>query len=295
MKKYLQKSALAFLLLVVINVIAFFVLTAFNPVIKKVRESSNFKNKQYELLVFGNSMALDGFDCDYLSQKGIDSYNFATGGSHMSSSLTQLKEYLKFNQKPKIIIIGLPSATGQSLLNKVPYANPLIDFYYKPNLQNCVLNPPPVNLRWLYVESLKILVSKAHRDSKIVRGQWKSPKVIADDSTFKNKKTVFQYDNADFQEFIKICKNNAIQVIPIELPGSNENRNSFPYTYPIDLVDHTQLKLYNINNYDISKNIIDSKTDWLAHDHLNQTGSKKLTAFVYEHILKTAIKNQSDD
>ena len=127
MKKYLQKSALAFLLLVVINVVAFFVLTAFNPVIKKVRESSNFKNKQYELLVFGNSMALDGFDCDYLSQKGIDSYNFATGGSHMSSSLTQLKEYLKFNQKPKIIIIGLPSATGQSLLNKVPYPNPLID------------------------------------------------------------------------------------------------------------------------------------------------------------------------
>lgn len=291
MKKYLQKCALAVLFLIVINVIAFFVLMVFNPVINKVHENSNFKNKKYELLVFGNSMALDGLDCEFLSKKGIDSYNFAIGGSHMCSSLTQLKEYLKFNQKPKTIIIGLPSATGQSLLNKVPYPNPLIDFFYEPNLQNCILNPPPVNLRWLYVESLKILVSKAHRESKIVRGQWKSPKVIADDSSFKDNKTVFQYDNADFQEFIKICKSKGIQVIPIELPGSNENRNSFPYNYPINLADHTQLKLYNLNNYYISKNIIDSKTDWLAHDHLNKNGGAKLTAFVYENILRKEIKN----
>ena len=287
MTKFLQKCAFAVLLLVAINVIAFFVLVKFNPVVNKVKESSSFKNKQYDLLVFGNSMAMDGLDCEYLSQKGIDSYNFSTAGSHMISSLTQLKQYLKFNKKPKTIIIGLPSATGQSLLNKVPYPNPLIDFYYEPDLEHCILNPPPVNLRWLYVESLKILVSKAHRNSKIVRGQWKSPKVIADDSSFQDKKTVFQYDNADLQEFIKICKNNHIEVIPIELPGSNENRNSFPFNYSLDLADHTQLKLYNINNYDVSKNILDAKTDWLAHDHLNQTGGAKLTAFIYENILKT--------
>jgi len=71
-------------------------------------------------------------------QQGIDSYNLATNGSHMCSSLLQLKAYLKNNQKPKTIIIGLPSATGQSLLNKVPYPNPLIDFFYEPNLSKIV-------------------------------------------------------------------------------------------------------------------------------------------------------------
>ena len=289
MKKYLQKCALALLILVVINVIAFVVLLKVNPMIKKVYESANFKNKKYDLLVFGNSMTVDGIDCEYLTQKGIDSYNLATNGSHMCSSLLQLKKYLKHNQKPKAIIIGLPSATGQSLLNKVPYSNPLVDFFYEPSLEHCILNPPPVNLRWLYVESLKIVVSKAHRESKIVRGQWKSPKVIADDSTFKDKKTEFQYDNADFQEFIKICKDNGIHVIPIEMPGSNENRNSLPYQYQINLADHSQLQLYNLNNYNISKNIIDPKIDWLAHDHLNQTGGEKLTAFVYANILKTQL------
>ena len=286
MKKYIQKCALAILLLIVINVIAFFVLMVVNPMINKVYECANFKNKKYALLVFGNSMTVDGIDCDYLSKKGIDSYNLATNGSHMCSSLLQLKEYLKYNEKPKTIIIGLPSATGQSLLNKVPYPNPLIDFFYEPSLEHCILNPPPVNLRWLYTESLKIVVSKAHRESKIIRGQWKSPKVIADDSAFQDKKTVFQYDNADFQEFIKICKSHGIQVIPIEMPGSNENRNSFPYNYPINLADHSQLKVYNINNYEVSKNIIDPKTDWLAHDHLNQNGGAKLTAFIYDTILK---------
>ncbi len=289
MKKFIKKCVLAVLILIVINVIAFFVLMAVNPMIKKVYESANFKNKKFDLLVFGNSMTVDGIDCEYLSQKGIDSYNLATNGSHMCSSLLQLKEYLKHNEKPKAVIIGLPSATGQSLLNKVPYPNPLVDFFYEPSLEHCILNPPPVNLRWLYVESLKILVSKAHRESEIVRGQWKSPKVIADDSTFKDKKTEFQYDNADFQEFIKVCKTHGIQVIPIEMPGATENRNSFPYQYPIDLADRTQLKLYNLNNYDISKKIIDSKTDWLASDHLNQIGGRKLTAFVYDNILKNQL------
>lgn len=289
MKKFLQKCALAVLLLVLVNVIAFFALMAVNPMLKKVQESANFNNQKFDLLVFGNSMTVDGIDCDYLSKKGINSYNLATNGSHMCSSSLQLKAYLKNNAKPKMVIVGLPSATGKSLLNPVPYPNPLIDFFYEPSLKNCVLNPPPVNLRWLYVESLKIVVSKAHRESKIVRGQWKSPKVIADDTSFQNKKTEFHYDNVDFQEFIKICKNEGIQVIPIEMPGSNANRNSLPYNYQINLADQSQLKLYNLNNYEVSSQFIDPKNDWLAPDHLNQNGGAKLTAFVYDNILKPQI------
>lgn len=290
-KKYFKKCTLALLLFVVVNVIALAVLWAINPVVNKVYESSHFKNKHFDLLVFGNSMAMDALDCEYLSHKGIDSYNFATAGSHMSSSLIQLKEYLKNNQKPHTIIIGLPSATGKSLLNPVPYPNPLIDFFYTPTFESCALNPPPVNLRWLYVEMLKIVVSKDHRNSRIIKGQWKSPKTIADGSAFKDNKTEFHYETESFQQFIAICKSQGIPVILIELPGSNENRNSFPYRYDVDLADHSQLKLYNLNNYEVSKNIIDPKTDWLAHDHLNQKGGEKLTAFVYENILKQEIKN----
>jgi len=40
----------------------------------------------------------------------------------------------------------------------------------------------------------------------------------------KTKKSEFQYDNADFQEFLKFAKPTELNVIPIEMPGSNENQ-----------------------------------------------------------------------
>ncbi len=286
MSKFFKKCFWFLALLLLLNILYLVLLLNYSLDFKKVNDVSNFKNKNYEVLVFGNSMALDAIDAEYLTSKGLSAYNMSIAGCHISNSLLMLEDYLKHNTVPKMVVIGLSSSIGRGYLNKIAFKNPEVTFFYDSSLIDKLVNPPLLNFQWLAVEMFKILISKDHRNSKIVRGQWKSPKVIPDESVFKDAKTVFRYDNACLQEFITICKNNNIRVIPIELPGSNENRNSFPYNYSINLFDHTQLKLYNLNNYEVSQNIIDSKKDWLAHDHLNQNGGKKLTAFIYENILK---------
>jgi hypothetical protein len=50
--------------------------------------------------------------------------------------------------------------------------------------------------------------------------------------------------------------------------------------------DNTVKTIYNINSYEISSKVIDPETDWLAPDHLNEKGAQKVTAFIYNHIIK---------
>jgi len=286
MKKFLQKCAAVFFIIVGINLLAFAMLLLCSPGFKKIRESSAFRNEDFDLLVFGNSMALDGIDTEYLAQNGINTYDFAVAGGHISTALVQLEEYLKYNKKPRTVFVGFSSATGGSLMNKVPHTNPEIEFFYHPSFRENVLNPAPVNFRWLYVEMLKIVVSKDHRNSKIVRGQWRSPKTIPDTSVFQGKKSPIDYKNPYLAKIVNICEKHRIRLILAELPGANKNRDKLPFKYEIAVSDSQKATIYNFNNYEVSSKIIDASTDFLAPDHLNEKGAKKITAYLLQHIIK---------
>ena len=119
-------------------------------------------------------MALDGIDAEYLSKHGINSYNLALAGDHVSTSAMILDNYLKNNNKPKAVMIGLSSAIGRGYLNKVPFKNPEVEFFYNPDLISNIKNPPLLNFQWLAVDMLKILISKEHRNAELVNGQWKT-------------------------------------------------------------------------------------------------------------------------
>lgn len=287
MSKFFKKCFWFLFLVIGLNLIYLFILVCFSPEFKKIYEISKFQNQNFEILVLGNSMALDGIDAGYLTQNGMGTYNLSVAGGHVSTSLLILEDYLKRNQKPNMVILGLSSAIGKSYLNPVPYKNPEVEFFYHPDFLRNFTNPPLLNFQWLAVDILKILISKDHRNAKMIQGQWQTQKVIADNSVFNNTNTKpIDYKDPYLLKIITLCESKGIKIILAELPGSNCNRNNFPFLYSIRLKNKKTSKLYNLNNYEVSQNIIDSKKDWLAHDHLNQKGAQRLTAFVYENILK---------
>lgn len=286
MKTFLKKCGWFVGLIILINSLYLLLLLCFSPGFKKMYNLSQLKNKNYDLIVLGNSMALDGIDAAYLSQKGLNSYNFAVAGDHVSTSLMILETYLRNNIKPKAVLIGLSSSIGNSYLNEVPFTNPEVEFFYHPSFVSNLTNPPLFNFQWLAVDMMKIVVSKDFRDARMIRGQWKTKKNIVDTSIFK--KTVnpnLEYSNPYLLKIVKECKKRRIKVIFVELPGANENRNNLPFEYTVQLLDNNST-IYNLNNYEVSTKIIDASTDWLAQDHLNENGAKKITDFLYHHVIK---------
>ena len=101
MSKFIKRCLLFLGIVVILNLAYFFILLNFSPGFSKINSISKFENKEYDLLVLGNSMALDGIDADYLNQKGIKTYNLAVAGNHVATSLMMFEEYLKNNKAPK--------------------------------------------------------------------------------------------------------------------------------------------------------------------------------------------------
>jgi hypothetical protein len=291
MSNFFKKCFWFLAIIVALNVLYLLILLCFSPGFKKIHEISNFKNQNFETLVLGNSMALDGIDADYLSKNAMSTYNLSVAGDHISTSLFILEDYLKKNKKPKTVVIGLSSAIGRSFLNPVPFTNPEVEFFYHPNWLSNVTNPPLFNFQWLAVDLIKILISKDHRNAKMILGQWKTQKVIADTSVFKNANaTAIDYNDPFLLQIIQLCESQGIQVILTELPGSNSNRNNLLFQYAITLKNQSTRVVYNLNNYKVSSAILNPATDWLAPDHLNQNGGMKITEFLLKNVLQKESK-----
>ncbi len=290
MTKFLKKCFWFLTVIVAVNILYLLVLFCFSPSFKKIYEISNFRRENFDLIVLGNSMALDGIDAEYLSSKGLSTYNLAVAGDHVSTSLLLLEDYLKKNNKPKMVVVGLSSAIGRSYLNPVAYVNPEVEFFYHPSLFSNISTPPLLNFQWLAVDLVKILISKDHRNAKIVKGQWQTQKVIPDQSSYKNGvvKSI-DYRDQYLQKIVEICSNQRIRLVLIELPGANSNRNSLPFEYLVKLNDKSTHKVYNLNNYEVSSRMLNSSSDWLAIDHLNQNGGRKITVYILDHILKSEL------
>ena len=287
MRKFLRKCVLFLVLVIALNLIYLMLLLCFSPELKKINESYKFKGQNNEVLVFGNSMALDGIDSDYMTRKGMQTYNFSVAGTHISTSLIQLEEYLKYNRKPKIVLVGFSSSIGKAYLNDVPFTNPEIEFFYDANWIKNITNPPLLRFQWLSIELFKILISKDHRNARLIRGQWKTAKVVPDHSVFKSAvPQAPDYDNPYLYKIIELCEHQGIKLLLVELPGANDKRNELPFEHKAILRNNKEIKIYNLNNYEVSSKIINPSKDWLAADHLNQDGARKITAFLFNQCIQ---------
>ena len=292
MKQFFRKLFWFLGIVVVLNLLYLLLLLSFSPGFKKIHEISKFENKSFDVIVLGNSMALDGIDAEYLTKNGLSTYNLSVAGNHVSTSLFLLEDYINKNKKPKMVVVGLSSAIGKSYLNPVPFTNPEVEFFYHPKLISNVTNPPMLNFQWLAVDLLKIILSKDHREATMVLGQWKTKKVIPDGSAYKNTSSKsIDYRDPYLLEIIALCQKQGVKPIVIELPGSNGNQNSLPLNYLVKLKNGATQQVHNLNNNAVASKIINPATDWLAQDHLNQNGGTKITTYLLDQVLSKELNS----
>lgn len=245
-------------------------------------EALNLNNPKYDVLVFGNSLAMDGIDTKYLTDNGFAAYNTAIGGTSLKTNLIQLQEYLTmYEHKPKIILLGL-----SSYLNTFDFdsdtINPIVDFTTATKKIYRIDDIPILKFKWMFKEMLKKLVSKSHRDAYLINGQLRFGKTVSDNSKINNKNSfpLEDYMSSDFlKSFINICNSNDIKLIIFEMPGFKKTRHPKSHNcFVIDKLNNNGF-LYDFNSYQFGKNFDDNE-DWIGKSHLNEKGARKFTQYI---------------
>lgn len=285
MKRFLIKLTVFGLGLLILNLLYFLLIFYTDWDFIKRTESLNLSNPTFDLLVLGNSLAMDGIDTEYLSEQGISSYNMAIGGSSLKTNFIQLEEYLnRYEHKPSYVILGLGSYMNNFERNDI---HPIVAYTMEEH-QYTLNDLPFIKFKWLGAELMKKLVSSAHRNATISHGQLKFKKAKTDKTTsnptlqlnldkYRSAKWIF--------EILEVCAAHRIQVFVIEMPGfkKTQNMNTLgPYTLAFN---ENNYRLYNFNSKKFCR-IFDDSKDWIGNNHLNEVGAEKFTKQLFDEILE---------
>ena len=279
MRKFIIKIAFFLFLMVMANVSFLKIVQKFEWNFSKAKKISELKNQQVDLLILGNSLSFDAIDAKVLEQENIKAYNLALGGANIKANIIQLENYLKTNNNPDKIFIGLSSTIWDDLDGEESI--PIIEYFYS-KAKVSYRELPMVKFKWLANEVIKRIVSKSHREAYVYNGQFRTNKVIRDNSQYNLKMdSIFneeKYGNAIYLNRIdSICRSENIKLIIAEMPGNKEKQNAIPIG-PLTYTNQQglQSQIYNFNNYQFAT-LLDPATDWLTVSHLNINGSKKFT------------------
>ena len=276
MIKFIRRIFFFALGVILINFLYLFIIQKTDWSFIKRNESLRFKNPNYDLLVLGNSLAMDGIDTEVLTKHGISSYNLAIGGSSLKTSYIQLDEYLnEYSKKPKYVILGLGTYISNFEGEDI---NPIVEFTME-NYKYGLKDLPMVKFKWLGTELFKKIVSKNHREANLKYGQLRFEKIIKDTSDLNtlNKFNINKYSKSKWVHHIEeLCSQNNITLLIIEMPGYKNTRNNDQFK--IHIIDKKVPNgfLYNLNSIEFCE-IFDDEKDWIGNSHLNLTGADKFT------------------
>jgi len=280
MKKFLIslfKFASFFLLFfILINGLFLLVIITTDWDFKKRHESLRFNDPDYELLAMGASSAFDGFDTELLTVEGIKSYNLALGGNSIHTCLIQLTEYLnKCVEKPTYVLLGLNSYAEDF---EKDFIHPTVEVTMEEHRFN--LNDIPlIKFKWLGFEFFKKIVSRTHRNAKLVQGQLRFQKSIQDPSSYAEViLDVRKFDSSNWLgELARLCHENGIVLFVFEMPGYRATQNCSEIgPYNLHFKNGYSALLFNCNNREFGSKF-DSRTDWVGNSHLNESGARKYT------------------
>jgi hypothetical protein len=283
MKKFLYKSSVFILIFVVINALYLALIAFTDWNFKKRIESLTFKNPEFDVLILGNSLAMDGFDTELMTSAGLKSYNLAIGGSSLKTSLVQLNEYIgKYAKAPKYVVLGLgsymSSTEGESI-------HPIVEFT-RGHLTFSKDDLPIVKFEWLGAEFAKKIISSVHRSARLSFGQLKFEKRITDITPQTDIPFDLNYytDSFYISELAALCQRNGIKMFLIEMPGFNNTRNNSDIgPNEITYKNGARAYLFNFNSREFCK-IFNPESDWVGNSHLNASGSRKFTSSVMKYL-----------
>jgi hypothetical protein len=278
MQKFIKKVSLFFLFFTLINVAYLIIIKKVDWNFSKRIEALNLNTPKYEVLVLGNSLAMDGIDANYLTKKGFLTYNTALGGSSLETNLIQLQDYLAmYEYKPKIIILGLGSYLNN--FESTGNVNPIVDFT-KTNENNYELEDIPlIKFKWLFKDNLKKIFSKPHRDAILVNGQLRFSKTVPDNTNVvkENKFPINDYISSNvLNSIIDVCNSNKIKLVILEMPGFKKTRHEIQHPCFIIDKEFNNGFLYDFNYNGFGESFNDNE-DWIGNSHLNEKGARKFT------------------
>lgn len=257
----------------------------------KVKEARSFNNSNLNILVVGNSTAMDGINTSLLEASLGPAYNFSVGGATLKTNLIQLQTYLENNRKPEGVLICLSSAHVRYVPNED--VNPTVGYYYRVREGMPHLSALPLfTFRWLFTENIKKLFSADHRSTRIVRGQYQTTRTIPDPTTFLQRVSEDSGHQSysgpayhDLREMITLCQRRNIPVALVEMPCWKASQDLKPDRIIRDTaIAARPLWLLNGNNHRLCDSLLNPDTDWLSRNHLNLSGSVKFTGYLLKQL-----------
>lgn len=252
--------------------------------VKRIK-SLRFDCPDYELLVLGTSLAEYGIDSELLSEKGIKSYNLAMVGSSNKTNYVQLEEYLgMYPKKPGYVFLALNSFLESFNQEGI---QPVVEFTMKGHKYG-LKDIPISKFNWAGMELLKKIIRKQYRETYVSSGQKKCIYFEPDKTTYQNiSLNLEKYETATWiGEIAKLCRENGINLIVIDMPGIKETQNESEVgPYEITFKNGCNATFFNFNNQAFCK-FIDYEHDWAGMSHFNKYGAEKFTNAIFDIIFK---------
>ena len=298
MKRFIIRSVyfLSFfaVFFITINVVYYTVISRSDSDFSKRLETLEFQDPDLDLVVLGASTTLDAFDAELLTSKGLNSYNFAIGGATIRTSIIQLQEYLKLcSERPKYVILGLNSQMVDTFDDDL--IHPIVEVTMEDH-KYTLDDVPILKFKWLGFEYLKRYVSKVHRSASVSYGQFRTEKIVPDDTEHVIQYLEFQrfIDSYWIGEIIKYCEQENLELILIEMPGYRITQNlSATGLHEMPHANGHKLRLYNYNSREFCE-FFDPDRDWLGNSHLNVFGAEKFTLFLFDELFNKAVDSEND-
>jgi len=288
MKRFLLNGVIfgfAFIIFfVMVNLIFLLLVSHTDWDYRKRTESLRFINPEFDLLVLGNSLALDGIDTELLTDNGIKSYNLAIGGSSPKTSYIQLKEYLEmYDHNPEYVILALGSYVSRLDGSEI---HPVVEFTMR-DYRFRLKDIPIRKFKWLGLELAKKIISSQHRKASLSYGQLKFEKSTPDNTRpSSNELNISAFLSSEYiGEIARLCSENDISFYIIEMPGFNNTRNSSDIgPYRLSFSNGHQAWMYNLNSASFCE-FFNSEKDWIANSHLNVYGASRFTRELLKILL----------
>lgn len=250
---------------------------------KKRIEALNLDTPQYDVIVIGNSLAMDGIDTGLLSENGYSSYNLAMAGASLKTNYIQLHEYLTmYDYKPKYVVLGLGAYMNSFSGDEV---HPVVD-YTMNDRKISYSDIPMIKFKWIFKELIKKMVSKVHRDAYLNYGQLKFAKKIPDKTTINPDREfpLEKYQSSSLiKSIINTCTERGIKILVVELPGYKEVRHKRSFDCLMLDPDHQNGILLDYNSIKGCE-VYDADIDWVGNHHLNINGAIKCTKQLLEDL-----------
>ena len=257
----------------------------------KLRESLSFRGQRFDVVYFGDSLALEGFNASEVDRQiGTHSYNFALGGGSVLESEMQLRNFLAQSSKPKLVVLGVYLDQD----SRAEGVRPGLYYGLPPEMQRLfdekmlrlegkavdrsfrVFNAVPA---YRYRNSLdlaiKSVVSAEPQRPVFVQGQ---AQVMFSRTVRLGRVHDSVFDLEELRSFLTYCQSQRIAVLLVEPPNtpgwSERTRNRAAVLAAV----HQMMGEYGARFVSYSETGSEFESpEWANLNHLNLAGSKKFS------------------